>query len=68
MKKRRRKIKARSIEEPWSVSMWEPPQPVAKQVFVERESDEQGNETLQFKNMKVYERKRRSKGRPDQGT
>jgi len=65
--KRRKKLKPRSIEEPWSVSMWEPPQPVAKQVFIGRDIDEQGNTTLQFKNMRVYERKRR-KRRTDQGT
>lgn len=66
MKKRRKKLKARSIDEPWGVSMWEPPKPVSKQVFIERETDDQGNETLQFKHMKVYERPRRIKGSTDQ--
>jgi len=62
--KKRRANKPRSIDEPWSVSMWEPPEPVPKQVFIERETDGDGNETLQFKNMKVYEKRKRRTRKP----
>jgi len=44
--------------------MWEPPEPVPKQVFIERETDGDGNETLQFKNMKVYEKRKRRTRKP----
>lgn len=53
------RLKPRSITEPWSVSMWEPPVPVDKHVFIVRKKDEKGNETLQFKKIKVLEQKRK---------
>ena len=57
------KLKPRSITEPWSVSMWEPPVPVDKQVFILREKDEKGNERLRFEKKKVFEQQKRNKGR-----
>lgn len=53
----KRKIKPRSIDEPWSVSMWEPPELINKQVRIKRDVDEHGNEVRQFNFMKVHSMK-----------
>jgi hypothetical protein len=61
--KRRQKFKARSIEESWSVSMWEPPKPVQIYILRQRDKDEKGNQTIKFESVEIYERPKRQRKR-----
>ena len=59
----KRKLKPRCIEEPWSVSMWEPPQLVEGYVLRNRLIDEKGNQTIKFEKVKIVNEQFKRKNR-----
>ena len=62
--KKRRKMKPRSLDEPWTVSMWEAPEYVKEPVFIEKKTDQDGKQISKYQNMDVINgAKNRSRNR-----
>lgn len=71
--KKRRKLAARSIDEPWTVSIWEPPEYITETVLIQKKTDQDGKRISQYQNVEVLNdgkrlRKIRSSTKKSQGT